>query len=139
MSARAIALGALSLLAGCVQRTLPPLTAPVPVAKPTPAPPAPVTIPNNALLAGITQAEPQPVDEVAAARALVAFRTSCPVLGKRVDSSGLTKPEDWIGPCAKAEAVTPGAAAVFFREQFDWAQIGDGKAFATVSKAPTAK
>lgn len=131
MSARAIALGALSLLAGCVQRTLPPLTAPVSVAKPTPAPPAPVTILNNALLAGITQAEPQPVDEIAAARALVAFRTSCPVLGKRVDSSGLTKPEDWIGPCAKAEAVTPGAAAVFFREQFDWAQIGDGKAFAT--------
>ena len=131
MSARGLALGALLLLTGCVQRTPPPVTSPVPVAKPAPAPPVPVTILNNALLAGITRAEPQPVDEAAAARALVAFLTSCPLLVKRVDSSGLTKPEDWTGPCAQAEAVTPGAAAAFFREEFDWARIGDGKAFAT--------
>ena len=133
MSARAFALGALVLLAGCVQRTPPPVTpsAPAPQPVPAPAPSVPVPILNNALLAGVTLAEPKPVDEAAAALALAAFRTSCPVLVKRLDSSGLTRPEDWIATCAQAEAVAPGAAATFFGEQFDWARVGDGKAFAT--------
>jgi membrane-bound lytic murein transglycosylase A len=134
VSARGFALGALLLLGGCVQRTPPPVPLPVPVPQSTPVSPVPpvlAPILNNAMLVGVTLAEAQPVDEVAAARALAAFRASCPVLVKRIDTSGLTRPEDWIGPCAQAEAVAPGAAAAFFREQFDWARVGDGKAFAT--------
>ena len=127
---RSFALGSLIIVAGCVQRTPPPVTLPVPAPTPTPTT-SPAPILNNALLAGVMLGEPQTVEPAAADRALAAFRTSCPVLVKRVDSSGLTRPEDWIGPCAQAEAVAAGAAAGFFRDQFDWARVGDGKAFAT--------
>jgi membrane-bound lytic murein transglycosylase A len=125
---RGLALGTLLFLAGCAQRT-PPVAPAAP--SPQSAPPVPVVVLINALLSGVTLAEPRPVDEGAAAIALSAFRTSCPVLVKRVDSSGLTKPDNWIATCAQAEAVVPDAAAGFFRDQFEWARVGDGKAFAT--------
>jgi len=38
---------------------------------------------------------------------------------------------DWAGVCADAAQVQPGGAAAFFRDRFDWARVGDGKAFAT--------
>ncbi len=128
--AKAAALGALLLASACVQRTPPPVVVPTPVPAPVPVPvPAPIL--NNALLVGVTLAAPQPVDSVVADRALAAFRTSCPVLVKRTDASGLTQPGDWIAPCAAAEAVGPGGAPAFFASQFEWARVGDGKAFAT--------
>ncbi|MEO7786510.1 MAG: MltA domain-containing protein [Sphingomicrobium sp.] len=126
---RGLALAALLFVSGCVQR-LAPVASPVPVPAPTSVPP-PKPIPNNALLVGITAAAPQPLDEVGAARALDAFRTSCPVLVKRTDSSGLTSGADWAGLCSEAATLAPGGAANFFRDRFEWVSVGDGKAFAT--------
>jgi membrane-bound lytic murein transglycosylase A len=74
---------------------------------------------------------PQLLDEVAAERALAAFRISCPVATRRTDASGLTQPADWAGPCTAAQSIAPGRAAWFFQTHFDWVQVGDGKAFAT--------
>ena len=116
---RALALASLILLAGCVQRT------------PAPVPPPVAPKPTTALQAGVALAEPQPMDEAAAQRALEAFRLSCPVLLKRTDATGLTKAGQWDALCAEAAAVIPGRAATFFRDRFEWAQVGDGKAFAT--------
>lgn len=69
--------------------------------------------------------------EADAAEALAAFRLSCPSVTTRADPSGLTSPADWLGVCAEAATVQPGAAAAFFRDRFDWIRVGDGKAFAT--------
>jgi membrane-bound lytic murein transglycosylase A len=66
-----------------------------------------------------------------AQRALSAFRTSCPVLVGRQDQSGLAEPQDWAPLCAQAATITPEQAAVFFRDQFDWVRVANGKAFAT--------
>jgi membrane-bound lytic murein transglycosylase A len=66
-----------------------------------------------------------------AARALQAFRTSCPALVRRQDSSGLAQGADWAPLCAQATTVGPEQAAAFFRDGFDWVRIGNGKAFAT--------
>lgn len=125
---RAAALVSLLLAAACAQRIPAPVT--------TPAPPAATTkpttpIPNNAALAGVSVGEPQPLDEASAQRALDAFRLSCPVLVKRSDASGLTKPENWAALCAEAGSLPSGSAASFFRDRFEWARVGDGKAFAT--------
>ena len=66
-----------------------------------------------------------------AQRALAAFRTSCPVLLRRQDQSGLAEPQDWAPLCAEAATLAPAQAAGFFRDRFDWVRIGNGKAFAT--------
>jgi membrane-bound lytic murein transglycosylase A len=66
-----------------------------------------------------------------AERALSAFRTSCPVLVGRQDPSGLAQPQDWAPLCAQASTVAPEQAASFFRDQFDWVRVANGKAFAT--------
>jgi membrane-bound lytic murein transglycosylase A len=66
-----------------------------------------------------------------AARALQAFRTSCPALVRRQDSSGLAQGADWAPLCAQVTTVGPEQAAAFFRDGFDWVRIGNGKAFAT--------
>lgn len=128
---RAVALTATLLLAGCAGRTPPPVP---PVATPTPAPiptPAPAPIVDNARLAGVSLASPAPVDPVQAARALEAFRASCPVLVKRNDASGLTTTADWQPLCTEAASLAPAAAASFFRDRFDWVVVGKGEAFAT--------
>ena len=117
--ARVATLAALLILAGCVRRT-PPVASP-PIAKP----------PTTAVEIGVALAAPQPLDGAAAERALIAFRTSCPALLKRADSSGLTQPADWGDLCMEARASTPGQAVTFFRDRFEWARIGDGKGFAT--------
>ncbi|MBA3836031.1 MAG: MltA domain-containing protein, partial [Sphingomonas sp.] len=121
------------LLAGCVTRTPPPAP-PVVVPVPTPAPlptPAPAPIVTNARLSGVRLVAPARVDPVQAARALGAFRISCPSLVRRSDSSGLTNPADWQSLCAEAASVDPAAAPVFFRDRFDWVVVGPGEAFAT--------
>jgi membrane-bound lytic murein transglycosylase A len=66
-----------------------------------------------------------------AARALEAFKLSCPATVRRQDRSGLTVQADWADVCSQAQAVQPAAAADFFRDRFDWVRVGDGKAFAT--------
>jgi len=121
---RALALASLALLAACVSRQ-PPVAPPPVVVPPVPAPPA------NALVAGIAPVAPQPIAAADAESALTAFRRSCPVLVKRSDKSGLTRPEDWAPICAEAMSVQPGSAAAFFRDSFAWIRVGEGKAFAT--------
>jgi membrane-bound lytic murein transglycosylase A len=94
-----------------------------------PAPPAPAKPPTAALL-GVSAGPALPaIGEAEAARALEAFRISCPALVKRTDSSGLTRPEDWRTPCAAAAAAP--APAAFFAEHFEVVQVGDGTAFVT--------
>jgi membrane-bound lytic murein transglycosylase A len=66
-----------------------------------------------------------------AARALEAFKLSCPALVQRTDQSGLTSPTDWQPLCGEAATLAPEQASAFFRERFDWARIGNGEAFAT--------
>jgi membrane-bound lytic murein transglycosylase A len=72
-----------------------------------------------------------PIDEAQAARALAAFRLSCPGLRKRTDASGLTRAADWAVPCDAAATVARGEARSFFAQYFETVQVGDGKAFAT--------
>jgi membrane-bound lytic murein transglycosylase A len=74
---------------------------------------------------------PQFISQVDASKALSAFRTSCPVLLKRQDQSGLTNAVAWSAVCAEAATIAPANAAAFFRDRFDWVSVGTGKAFAT--------
>jgi membrane-bound lytic murein transglycosylase A len=95
---------------------------------PPPAPPPPA----NARAAGVQVTAPPPyLDEAAAQRALEAFRVSCPALLKRQDKTSLTVAADWAPLCSEAQVIAPGMAAAFFRDRFDWAVVGEGKAFAT--------
>lgn len=125
---RAAAFASLLLVAACAQHTPAPITAPV--APPT-TPKPPVAVLNNAVLAGVSLGEAQLLDEGVAQRALEAFRLSCPVLVRRADASGLTRPENWVALCAEAATVPAGSAASFFHDRFEWLRVGDGKAFAT--------
>ncbi|MEH3158430.1 MAG: murein transglycosylase A [Sphingomonas taxi] len=115
-----------------------PNRAPVAVRQPTAAVPiAPVagaatigaTAAATALAAGPSIAT-LPIDPAGAARALAAFRTSCPSLVRRVDASGLTRPADWQPACDAARGAA-GDPAGFFRTWFEPVQVGDGRAFAT--------
>jgi membrane-bound lytic murein transglycosylase A len=121
---------AMMVLASCVpkqQRPEPPAPQPPPAAE-TP-PPAPAKPPTAALL-GVSAGPALPaIGEPEAARALEAFRISCPTLVKRTDASGLTRPEDWQQACAAA-ASAPSPSA-FFAEHFEVVQVGDGAAFVT--------
>jgi membrane-bound lytic murein transglycosylase A len=71
------------------------------------------------------------LNEAEAARALEAFRISCPALVKRTDASGLTRPEDWQEACGIATLGRVASAASFFADRFELVQVGDGAAFAT--------
>ena len=116
---RGLALASLLLLGACAtQRPMPPVVIPTPG-------------PRNAVEAGVMITAPRTADAVSAARALGAFRISCPSLVIRNDGSGLTQPGDWAAVCAEAASIAPGAEAAFFRDRFDWVRIGDGKAFST--------
>jgi membrane-bound lytic murein transglycosylase A len=132
-SIRLLAVAAVSLLsAACVTR---PAAPPTPV--PTPAPvasPAPVPVPPkpaNALAAGVAIAAPRSLAPEHAERAIAAFRTSCPVLVRRADGSGLTTGADWQGLCAVAATVPAGGAKAFFEQGFEWVRVGTDPAFAT--------
>jgi membrane-bound lytic murein transglycosylase A len=89
-----------------------------------------ITAPN-ARAAGVTVDKPRTLGTEEAARALQAFRTSCPALQRRQDSSLLTQPGDWVGVCSEAAALPPDAAPGFFFYRFDWVRVADGRAFAT--------
>ncbi|MCY7397716.1 MAG: murein transglycosylase A [Sphingomonas bacterium] len=118
------------LLAGCVTRAPMPPVPPVVVPLPTPTPP-PAPVIETARSVGVRLVAPAPVDALQAARALGAFRISCPALVKRRDSSGLTAAADWQGLCTEAASLDPALAGEFFRDRFDWVVVGEGKAFAT--------
>ena len=70
------------------------------------------------------------VDARKTALALDSFRTSCPGLVRRSDTSGLTESSDWVAACDAAKTWT-GDAISFFAEHMDAVQIGTGRAFAT--------
>ena len=128
---RGLALASLLLLGACAtQRPAPPPVVPAPAPVPTPTP-TPAPGPRNAIEAGVVMAAPRSVDPVSAARALAAFKISCPALATRKDGSGLTQSGDWTAVCAEAASVVPGGEAAFFRDRFDWVRIGEGKAFST--------
>ncbi|QDP18793.1 murein transglycosylase A [Sphingomonas xanthus] len=130
---RAIALSLSLLLAACAsQRPEPPAPPPAPAPSPTPTPaPPPAPTYTTAREAGVTVVASRSLDEVAAARALTAFKLSCPVLVRRQDQSGLTLPSDWQPLCTEAASVQPGSAVTFFRDRFEWVRVGNGEAFAT--------
>ena len=117
-------------LAGCGQ-VIPQGSVPPPVVS-APAVSGPVAA--NAALAGIA-AGPAfaalPVGDNDARGALTSFIESCPKLLAREDASGLTRREDWRGPCDAARGWAPGRARAFFAEHFTPVQVGDGRAFAT--------
>jgi membrane-bound lytic murein transglycosylase A len=131
------------LLAACGGRIVPPSSGGshyVPARRPVAATPiAPLAAPAagsaiNALAAGVA-AGPRvatlPLDDRQAARALAAFRTSCPSLMRRTDTTGLTQPGDWQDVCAAAASASDRDARDFFARWFDTVQIADGQAFAT--------
>ncbi len=70
------------------------------------------------------------VDARRAGLAMASFRTSCPGLVKRNDTSGLTQGADWQPACDAVKTWT-GDAVSFFAMHMDAVQVGDGKAFAT--------
>lgn len=125
-------------LASCVGSVAPPsrpVTPPV-VSKPvTPTPPVsrPATPTTGTAVSNGVSAGPDiaslPLTTESAARALAAFRTSCPALQRRTDRSGLTQSADWAAACAAA--TTASDARGFFVAQFETVQVGPGTAFAT--------
>lgn len=134
--AHALLVPMLVALAACgriiPQGSVPPPAVSVPVTVPVPAPAAPVAA--NAMLAGVAigpSLAALSVTDNDARGALASFIESCPRLLSREDASGLTRPDDWRGPCDAARGVSPARARAFFAEQFTPVQVGDGKAFAT--------
>lgn len=104
------------------------------LAPPVKAPPAVPAKPSTALDAGVARGPDFAQLTVPSDRALAAlqaFRLSCPVVQKRADGSGLTRPSDWQAPCAAAAATPDDQAAGFFASQLELVRIGDGTAFAT--------
>lgn len=102
----------------------------------TPIAPAPVTAAPGATAASVGAIPGPPVSTLPigaqnAARALAAFRTSCPSLVRRSDTSGLARGADWQPACAEAAATGPSGALAFFKRAFETVQVGDGRAFAT--------
>ena len=128
---RAFALASFLLIAACA-KTVQVTPTPAPTAVPPPLVPLAPPPPANARAAGVAIVPPPAsLDEVSAGRALQAFLISCPSLQQRQDKSLLSYGADWAGVCAAARTVLPGNAAAFFRDNFDWIRVGDGKAFAT--------
>lgn len=141
---RGIAVALLLALTGCASAVIPrpgatPVAPTAPVRKPvaaTPIAPQPAdTAPGStAALTGVVAGPAVaslPITEAQAARALAAFRLTCPSLVRRADGSGLTRGSDWQGICAVAATVSDGSARAFFVDNFETVQVGDGRAFAT--------
>ncbi|WBH15964.1 murein transglycosylase A [Sphingomonas radiodurans] len=87
----------------------------------------------TAATAGVVAGPPiasLPLTGDSAARALAAFRISCPSLVRRTDPTGLTRGSDWK-PACDAAAGASGDPRGFFTRFFESVQVGDGKAFAT--------
>ncbi|WP_419825961.1 murein transglycosylase A [Sphingomonas sp.] len=113
-------------------------TAPLPAVAQAPVHPAPPSAAplfgadarSAGIAAGPSVAE-LPIDPQRALGALAGFRSSCAVLVRRQDASGLTRGADWRPACAAA-ASWPGDDAVgFFRRWFETGRVGEGKLLAT--------
>ena len=118
-------------LSGCGVRLIPPTGVPQPV--PSPVPTAPAT-PGTAALLGIVTGPAVgsfKLSDTDARGALVAFRTSCPKLLIRTDTSGLTRQADWKPTCDAAATWPAAQSAQFFSTWFETVKVGDGKAFVT--------
>lgn len=135
------AVAALVGVAGCtvVPKSTPPrLPTPAPVPAPAPAPgaaaPAGPAVPVTAAQLQLT---PGPavsalgIDAEKARTVLQAFRLSCPVLQRRKDGSGLTRPEDWTEACTAAASWSDADPLPFFETRFEAVQVGDGRTLAT--------
>ena len=113
---------------------LPPVVTatPAPSASPAPSPaPAP---PPTALLLGVKAGPAITSLPLAAGRASAGLRSfveSCPRLTARADTSGLTKPADWIDACTAAATWPADDAPAFFARFFESVQVGAGKTFVT--------
>jgi membrane-bound lytic murein transglycosylase A len=134
--ARAAIAASFALLAACATKPAPPPQISLPAPAPTPATPAvPIPPPSpagrNAVDTGVVLDRPRVLGQDEAARALAAFRTSCPALTARNDTSGLTQSGDWRALCSQAATIDPSFAPGFFYYDFDWVKVGDGRAFAT--------
>jgi membrane-bound lytic murein transglycosylase A len=124
-----LALAVMLALAAC-GRIIPQGSVPPPAVVTTPAGP----VAANAVLAGAVLGPSLAALNIAdadARGALASFVESCPRLLSREDASGLTRKDDWQGPCQRARAASPSRARAFFAEEFTPVQVGDGKAFAT--------
>jgi membrane-bound lytic murein transglycosylase A len=126
------------LIAACTTKHAPPpetvpvATLPQPAPAPLPVPlPPPSFVGRNAADTGVKADSPRALKPDDAARALSAFRLSCPAVSLRNDASGLTQAADWQGVCAQAATLDPSFAPGFFYYGFDWLKVGDGRAFAT--------
>src|SRR5690242_14162031 len=101
-----------------VSRGRPPTAASIPpVRQPTPATPIAPVAPGaasggaSAATAGLAAGPAMmqlTIDDAQAARALAAFRTSCPSLVTRTDASGLTTGADWQAACDAARGTADG-------------------------------
>lgn len=114
------ALGSLTLAASC--------TGVIPAAK---APPRELT---DAVSAGVRKGPSIGTLNFAAddaAAAIASFVESCPRLLARTDISGLTRIADWKPSCQAAASWPAADAPAFFRQYFETARIGEGKAHAT--------
>jgi membrane-bound lytic murein transglycosylase A len=135
--ARAALAASLAFLAACASRpNLPPeVPAPAPASAPPAKPPIfvppPSPVGRNAVETGIKIETPRVLGQDQAARALAAFRASCPAVKTRNDASGLTQGADWVPLCTQAATLDPSFAPGFFYYGFDWVKVGDGRAFAT--------
>ena len=133
--ARALALASLAFLAACATRPAQapetPPAAPVQTVPPTQSVVPPTVVGRNAVETGVKLGTPRVLAAEQAARALSAFRASCPAVTARVDASGLTRASDWQSLCAQAASLDPSFAPGFFYYGFDWVKVGGGRAFAT--------
>ena len=126
------ALGLILVLSGCV-RLIPAPTPPLPAPSPVPTPTT-LPTPGTAVLLGLSTGP-----SVASLKlgdgdtrgALAAFRSSCPKLLARTDTSGLTQAGDWKPACEAAATWPVTQAPRFFEAWFETARVGDGKAFVT--------
>ncbi|MBA2919377.1 hypothetical protein GON01_09970 [Sphingomonas sp. MAH-20] len=120
---RGAAIAVLAFVTACVPKPKPPV-APPPAVQPSPTP----TPPANAVSAGLRPGPASlPITDEQAARALTAFRISCPSLLRRPDPSGIAA--DWQPACDRARTETD--ARQFFTSAFEAAEVGEGTAMVT--------
>jgi membrane-bound lytic murein transglycosylase A len=111
----------------------PPPTRPAAPKPPQPAPPPKPPAPRNAAELGVSAGPPVSALDLSpegARAAKDAFLTSCRVLVRRKDASGLTQGADWQPACTAA-AQTDADPVLFFQQQFETAIVGSGATYDT--------